>query len=215
MRGFLIAVASLVVQYGLYRVWAQQLWLTCLVTPRNMGSSQTRAGTCVPCIGNGASGPPGKSLPPALLFSSKNIIFFNNWQHDILLHYLPTFTYFFNWRIIALQCYVGFCYTTMGISSYYIYPLPLEPSSPPNQLLNFTLHGRRLTTLTLSFLTGFMALPCTKELSFIYQISPEVASWRVSMFLFSRTMMPCASSSVTYLCAPTWAVPHLSSQRTH
>ena len=30
---------------------AQQLWLTGPVTPRHVGSSQTRAGTCVPCIG--------------------------------------------------------------------------------------------------------------------------------------------------------------------
>ena len=30
---------------------AQQLWLTGLVAPRHVGSSQTRAQTCVPCIG--------------------------------------------------------------------------------------------------------------------------------------------------------------------
>ena len=30
---------------------AQQLWLTGLVAPRHAGSSQTRARTCVPCIG--------------------------------------------------------------------------------------------------------------------------------------------------------------------
>ena len=29
---------------------AQQLWLTVLVAPRHVGSSQTRARTCVPCI---------------------------------------------------------------------------------------------------------------------------------------------------------------------
>ena len=32
-------------------VQAQQLWLTGLVTPRHVGSSQTRAQTRVPCIG--------------------------------------------------------------------------------------------------------------------------------------------------------------------
>ena len=31
--------------------WAQQLWLAGLVAPRHVGSSQTRAQTCVPCIG--------------------------------------------------------------------------------------------------------------------------------------------------------------------
>ena len=30
---------------------AQQMWLTGLVAPRHVGSSQTRARTCVPCIG--------------------------------------------------------------------------------------------------------------------------------------------------------------------
>ena len=29
--------------------------------------------------------------------------------------------YFFNWRIIALQCFVAFCHTTMRISRDYIY----------------------------------------------------------------------------------------------
>ena len=31
--------------------WVQQLWHTGLVAPRHVGSSQTRAQTCVPCTG--------------------------------------------------------------------------------------------------------------------------------------------------------------------
>ena len=63
VRGLLIAVASLVAEHGLQarrlqqlwltgsRAQAQQLWRTGLVAPRHVGSSRTRARTCVPCIG--------------------------------------------------------------------------------------------------------------------------------------------------------------------
>ena len=37
--------------------------------------------------------------------------------------------YFFNWRIIALQCCVGFCYTTTWISCMVVHIFP--PSWPP------------------------------------------------------------------------------------
>ena len=37
----------------------------------------------------------------------------------------------FNWRIIALQCYVGFCYTTVQIRYKYTY-IPSLLSLPPN-----------------------------------------------------------------------------------
>ena len=57
------------------------------------------------------------------------------------------------------------------VTIYILSLLSLPPTSPPNQFLDFTLHCRRLTTLTLSLLTGFMALPYIKKLSFIYQIS--------------------------------------------
>ena len=35
---------------------------------------------------------------------------------------------FFNWRIITLQCCVGFCHTTMEIRPNYVYPVHLEPA---------------------------------------------------------------------------------------
>ena len=37
--------------WALGHVGLQQLWRMGLVAPRHVGSSQTRAGTCVPCIG--------------------------------------------------------------------------------------------------------------------------------------------------------------------
>ena len=63
VHGPLTIVASLVAEHRLQTrrlsscgsrapdVQAQQLWLTGLVVPRHVGSSQTRAGTRVPCIG--------------------------------------------------------------------------------------------------------------------------------------------------------------------
>ena len=38
--------------------------------------------------------------------------------------------FFFNWKIITLQCCVGFCHTTMEIRHNYVYPVPPEPPSP-------------------------------------------------------------------------------------
>ena len=63
VRGLLTAVASLVAEHrlqahGLQQLWhvgsraqTQQSWRTGLVAPRHVGSSRTRARTCVPCIG--------------------------------------------------------------------------------------------------------------------------------------------------------------------
>ena len=47
------------------------------------------------------------------------------------------FKIIFNWRIIALQCWVGFCYTSTWISHRYTYvpSLPSPTSSHPSRLL--------------------------------------------------------------------------------
>ena len=62
VSGFLVAVASLIVEHGLSGLWLQQLWLGgsraqtrelwCmgLVVLQHVGSSQTRDGTYVSCI---------------------------------------------------------------------------------------------------------------------------------------------------------------------
>ena len=46
--GLLIVVASLVAELGM---WPPELWCAALVAPPHVGSSQTRDGTCIPCIG--------------------------------------------------------------------------------------------------------------------------------------------------------------------
>ena len=51
LRWLLIAVASLVAEHGLQARGLQQLWHVGFVTPRHVGSSQTRVRTRVPCIG--------------------------------------------------------------------------------------------------------------------------------------------------------------------
>ena len=51
VRGPLTVVASLVAEHRLQTRRLSKLWLTGLVAPRHVGSSQTRARTRVPCIG--------------------------------------------------------------------------------------------------------------------------------------------------------------------
>ena len=46
-----IAVASLVAEHGALGMWASVVWPTGLVAPWHVGSSWTKARTCVPCIG--------------------------------------------------------------------------------------------------------------------------------------------------------------------
>ena len=48
---FLIAVASLVAEHGLWGSWASAVGAQGLVALWHVGSSQSRVQTCVPCIG--------------------------------------------------------------------------------------------------------------------------------------------------------------------
>ena len=53
---------------------AQQLWLTGLVAPRHVGSSQTRARTCVPCIGRQIPNPCATREAPLSLINKRFIL---------------------------------------------------------------------------------------------------------------------------------------------
>ena len=55
------------------------------------------------------------------------------------MYLYTTFFFIFNWRIIALQYFVGFCHTTTCISHEYMCPLSPEPSpSHPSRLSQST-----------------------------------------------------------------------------
>ena len=95
MCGLLIAVASLVAEHTGSRcagfsscgtraqqLWlvdsraqAQQLWHMGLVVPRHVGSSQTRAQTCVPCTGRWILNHCITREVPALFFMQKVVCF--------------------------------------------------------------------------------------------------------------------------------------------
>ena len=70
------------------------------------------------------------------------------------------FFFFFNWRIIALQCCTGFCHTTTLISHRYTYTLSLL-KLPPTPTLPF--HPSRLSQGTG---LNFMCYTATSHLLF-------------------------------------------------
>ena len=53
------------------------------------------------------------------------------WQRSLWCFRKHLVVFFFNWKIITLQYYVAFCYTTMWISCKYTY-IPSLLSLPPN-----------------------------------------------------------------------------------
>ena len=117
----------------------------------------------------------------------------------ILLHFLklnlfPKFTYF-NWRIIALQCCVGFCHTSTWIAiDTHMFPLSWTPLPPP-----IPSHPSKLSQST-----GFeLTVPCSKFPLAIYftygnvyvsillsQFIPPSPAPSVSTSLFSISASP-------------------------
>ena len=95
--------------------------------------------------------------------------------------------FFFNWRKIALQCYVGFCHTTMQISHNYTYItcLPSPPSFPlghhraPGWAALHMVCGCHFLHLFHSFLPLLCQVPC------LYLGRNSLPSVKQSSFRFS------------------------------
>ena len=105
--------------------------------------------------------------------------------------------FFFNWRIIALQCCVGFCHTIAWIIHKYTYitsllGLPPSPAIPPLQLVS--LHWFELPVLCNVPLALCFTEGSTYVLMLHSQFIPPSPSPTVSTNLFSMSaslFLPC------------------------
>ena len=70
----------------------------------------------------------------ALLSINLLLSLISTYSEVIALVALPFYLFFFNWRIIAFQCCVGFCHTSVWISHKYTY----VASRPPPRLSQST-----------------------------------------------------------------------------
>ena len=128
-----------------------------------------------------------------LLYLNKFIYIYTKWHNQELSSILRLNgkLFFFNWRIIVLQCCSGLCCTSTLISVYiyiyiyiYISPLPLvPPSSPPH-----------------STTPGHHSVPCViEQLPTGYFTHDSV----YKSMLFSQVsfpLLPLLCPSVHYLC---------------
>ena len=100
-----------------------------LAFPFSRGSSQPRDRTQVSCIVGRFFTSWATREGPKKLARKKNI---NQCVSPMRVIWRPYFIFilFFNWRILALQCCVGFCHTAMPINYNYVY-IPSLLSLPP------------------------------------------------------------------------------------
>ena len=100
-----------------------------VAVPFSSGSSQPRDGTQVFCIVGRFFTSWATREGPKKLARKKNI---NQCVGPMRVIWRPYFIFilFFNWRILALQCCVGFCHTAMPINYNYVY-IPSLLSLPP------------------------------------------------------------------------------------
>ena len=158
-------------------------------------------------------------ISPLYVFSEKNIcsdslpVF--NWLFGFCYWVeLIFYTNFFNWRIIALQCCVAFCHTTMWISLKYTYilsllSLPFTPSSNPSPsraspstapcviqvpTIYFT-HGNVCISMLISQFVPPSSSPCCVHKSILYVFVSSPALQIGSSLPFFK---------IPYICVNIW-----------
>ena len=96
-----------------------------------------------------------------------------------------SFFFFFNWRIIALQCYIGFCRTIMQISHMYTYISPLLSLPPIHpHLATLGLHRACLTQLPVLYNSFLLAIYLTVDGVYV-------------SIILSQFVTPCSSHAVS------------------
>ena len=107
-------------------------------------------------------------------------------------------SFFFNWRLIALQYCFGFCYTLAWISYgyIYIYPLPLEPPAPHPTLL-----GCLRPRVWVPWVTQQIPTGC---LFYVWYWKRFHATLSICPILFSLPSHVC--KSVLYVCVSIFAL---------
>ena len=116
-----------------------------------------------------------------------------------------SYCFFFNWKIIALQYYIGFCRASAGISHKYTYvpsPLNLPPTS--HHILPLPLHCHKRTGYEPSGHTAHSHwLAISHPVMFMCQRCSPGAS---------HPLLPyCVHRSVHYGCMPTASMHRASS----